>query len=265
MNIVYLLIFNKRKENLEEPYMYIGSKSNCTVVNGMIIGSNGKPYYGSSSAKDWDELVNKDEITVEVIKEFAEYTDALNYEAAIQQNLDVVASTAYFNLSFATVNTYTDPSYATYKHTKTKKCVRLPRNHRMVLSGEYVGVTKGRILSEDERKKKGRPGKLNPFYGKSHSEETKRKISLANSRETRSPEQVKDWIENVAKKPKSKEHKEKIGRKNLIMLKNIETGECVRVDKSIKDTFDSNIWMNPYAAKLFLQKRKELDENLINQ
>lgn len=264
MNIVYRLIFNKRKERLEEPYMYIGSKSNCKIENGLIIDSNNKIYYGSSSIKNWNELVNQDEITVEVLKEFEEYNDALNFEASIQKSLDVVASTEYFNLAIATVNSYTDPSYATYKHIRTEKCVRLPRNHEKVLSGEYAGVTKGTVLNEDQRKKRGRSGKLNPFYGRKHTEKTKSKISLANSIETRSPEKVKEWIENVAKKPKSKEHKEKIGRKNLIMLKNIETGECIRIDKSLKNNFNSNIWMNPYAAKLFLEKRKECNENFVD-
>ena len=264
MHIVYRLIFNKRKERLEEPYMYIGSKSNCKIENNLIIDTNGKKYYGSSSIENWETLISEDDITVEVLKEFEEYVDALNFESAIQKSLDVVASTEYFNLSIATVNSYADPSYATYKHVRTGKCVRLPRNHEKVLTGEYVGVTKGTVLSEDQRKKRGRSGKLNPFYGKSHTEETKRKISLANSVETRSPEKVEEWIERVAKKPKTKEHKEKIGRKNLLMLKNVQTGECIRIHKSLKEEFDPNIWMNPYSAKLFLEKRKENNENLID-
>lgn len=264
MNIVYRLTFNKRLANKEEPYMYIGSKSNCHIVNGKIVDSNGKEYYGSSSLENWEELISKDDVSVEVLREFDEYVDALNFESAIQKGLDVVASTEYFNLSIATVNSFTDPSYATYKHIRTGKKVRLPRNHRMVLSGEYVGITKGRLLSEDEKRKRGRSGNLNPFYGKTHSPETKKRISLANSKETRSPEKIKEWVEKVAKKPKSKEHREKIGRKNLIMLKNIKTGECIRIDKAERHTFDANLWMNPYSAKLFLEKRKEKDENIIN-
>lgn len=35
----------------------------------------------------------------------------------------------------------------------------------------------GKILNEDERKARGSPGESNPFYGKTHSEETKKKIS----------------------------------------------------------------------------------------
>jgi hypothetical protein len=246
MNFVYKLTFNKRKQSNIKPYFYIGSKSNCTLEEGVILDKRGKPYYGSSTLEDYDEIVNNDNIEVEILKVFDEYIDALNYESYIQKELDVVANIDYFNLSIATVNNYTDPNYATYKHALTGKTVRLPRDHKLVISGEYVGISKGTTLSPEERKRRGRSGKENPFYGKTHSDETKLIISLANSRETRSPEKVKEWVENVAKKPKSEEHKRKIGRKGMIVLKNRLTGETVRIKKDLSYNYDLSLWVNPY-------------------
>ena len=70
---------------------------------------------------------------------------------------------------------------------------------------------------------------LNP---RTHSEETKRKMS-----ETRT---------GVVK---SEEHRRKIGEsgKGKVPLKNVETGESVRVDRSELYRFDPNIWKNPFA------------------
>lgn len=31
------------------------------------------------------------------------------------------------------------------------------------------------------------------------------------------------------------------------MLKNINTGECIRVKSDEKDEYDKNIWLNPFA------------------
>ena len=85
----------------------------------------------------------------------------------------------------------------------------------------------------------------NHFFGRKHTEETKRKISEANRGESRSPEQVQEWVENVAKKPKSKEHRAKIGRKGLVMLQNINTLEIIRVPKEEATALDPELWVNP--------------------
>jgi predicted RNA-binding protein YlxR (DUF448 family) len=203
-------------------------------------------YYGSSSWPEYNKIVDEDDISVKILKSNDDdYTAILNYESVIQQQLDVVASPLYFNKSIATVNTYTDPSYATYKHVETGKCVRLPRSHPLVELGVYVGVTKGSVIPEEIRKKIGRSGFKNPFFNKTHTKEAREKISKANKGRIKTQEQIDKWIEKVAKKPKSAEHRKKIGRKGLIMLQNVNTKESIRIPKEEAAKLDNKIWVNP--------------------
>ena len=68
---------------------------------------------------------------------------------------------------------------------------------------------------------------------------------------TKSENIITNWVEKVAKKPASKLQKEtasKIG-KNKVMLKNINTNECIRIDRNEASTYDKTIWRNPAALK----------------
>jgi len=192
-HIVYLLKVNRK----ELPNKYIGSKSNCIVANNKIYCSRGI-YVGSSKDKTYKEILTYCDYDVQVLGEFECYSDCLSAEKEIQLKYDVVASVEFFNKSIATINTYHNPEYGTYKH-QSGKIARLPRNHPKVISGEWVGVTKGSTLSEETKRKIGRPGKTNPFYGKKHSRETKerigRKIGDAHRGKPKSIEQRKKMSE----------------------------------------------------------------------
>ena len=77
--------------------------------------------------------------------------------------------------------------------------------------------TSGAIVSEETKAKrsaalKGKlTGEKNPFYGKTHSDETKKRLSQIHlGKVYKTEEQIKQWVETVAKKPKSEEHKKNI-------------------------------------------------------
>jgi len=246
MHIIYLITLHRK----ELPNKYIGSKSNCEVRDNIIWNNKGKPYYTSSNNNDlkmW--LKSKKPYSIEILQRFNSYSGVILAEALFQTKYDVVASPEFFNKSIANYSNFTDPSYATYKHSVTEKIARLPISHPKVLSKEWVGITHGIVYSDERRKKhsKSNSGKKNGFYGKQHSKDTKNKIGLANSTKKRTPE-FKAMISLLFKgKCLSRSHKRKIGRKGFMQLKSILTGESVRIRISDRHLYDESIWKNPYA------------------
>ena len=251
MHIVYKIIFPNRKKLGIRPSEYIGSKSNCSIVDGIIRKANGKTYWGSSKSKDFLTALENEEKIVEVLYQSELYEDVLKEERRLHIMLDVAANPDYFNLAIATVNTFADPAYALYKHVETGKRVRLHRTHPLVESGVYVGITKG-IKHTAERKKaisESVTGENNPFFNKSHTPEAKKAIGLKNSQRVKSKEEIRNWVEKVAKRPMTEEHKQILSKCNTdkIMLKNVESGECIKIDKSEIHLYDKMIWKNPAA------------------
>lgn len=101
--------------------------------------------------------------------------------------------------------------------------------------------TRSKLLSESSM------GRMNHFYGKTHNEESRQKMSKA-QKDLKLWEKRSDAHRHALlasqKKPKTDDHKSKIGRKGMIMLQHTETGEIVRVDK--KDArAASEDWVNP--------------------
>jgi len=253
MNIVYKITFTKRKADGIMPYLYIGSKTNCSFKNGIIYDSRNKAYYGSSTVKNYKEIVQSDICKTEILYTSEDYEDVLHCEREEQIKANVVSSPEYFNKSLAMENTFHNPNYATYKHKETGKIVRLSKDDVLVLNGEYVGVTFGNKLSEETKQKIARSGKDNGFYGKTHSEETKKTIGDKNKGNKRKPEDIEWFRENVAKINRTPEWKAKIGRSDLITLKNVVTGENIRVSKHEAMQLDSDEWINPYRYKVITQ------------
>ncbi|AKA61894.1 homing endonuclease [Proteus phage vB_PmiM_Pm5461] len=181
MNFVYKVIFNNRIKNKTMPYYYIGSKTNASYVNNKIICSDGKEYYGSSKYKNYYDFID-DSVEVVILEKYETIThsELLKIESKYQKEVKAKTNPEYFNLDYAcSHNSYCNSKYATYKHIKTGKCIRLERNHPLVKSGEYVGVTYGKKLSNCHKSNisKSVSGENNGFYGKTHSKETINRIS----------------------------------------------------------------------------------------
>ncbi|AJD81875.1 GIY-YIG homing endonuclease [Yersinia phage vB_YenM_TG1] len=139
-----------------------------------------------------------------------------------------------------------------FKNTIAGAIKMLDVNDIKVLNGGYVGITKNVKLSEAHKSKisNASKGSNNGFYNKTHSLESKNKISDRNKGKKRSQE-VKDAMSKIRKGvPKSDEHKRKIGRKNLISLKHPVTLDTVRIDKSLKEKYVKMGYLNAFAIKM---------------
>lgn len=91
-------------------------------------------------------------------------------------------------------------------------------------------------------------GSGNNFYGKTHSLETRQKLSNAAKGKKLSAERIKWFTDNVAKAPRTKEHCSKIGRSGRKMLQNVNTLEIIRVEYS-DIRCQSSEWVNPRKLK----------------
>ena len=275
MHCVYLIEFVTRKVNGIYPFYYIGSKSNCIFDGTNIIDQYGKRYYGSSKAEGYTEALQNSELKVSLLYSSDDYTDCLKSERRLQIHHDVVADPRYWNQSLATESNYADPNYATYKHITAGKVVRLPRDHPMVISGMYVGITAGsktynngeiqRQFYDGEDTTGWVPGVLestkrigehNGFYGKTHTDETIEKAKKSIEEFWESNPEYRDQVREAAAirtgnlfrgVPKTKESNEKRGRKGMVMLTNVKTGETIRIHKSAAHEYDGKLWRNPFS------------------
>lgn len=247
-HIVYMIELLKS----ELPKYYIGSKSNCTINEGNIYDSKNNIYLGSAKDKTLKRLINEGiQYRIHVLGTFETYEQAITSEKQAHILNDVVASPAFFNLAIATENTFANPNYGTFKNVETGKIARLELTHPAVISGLWVGVTKGYKQSEETKKKKAKYGEQNHFFGKKHTDKTKTTIGEKNT--TIWENKSKDEKDLAAKRtsvrfkgiPKSDSHRKKIGRTDMIMLKNIETGEAIRINKTEKENYSSEQWVNP--------------------
>lgn len=277
-HLVYLIKFKDREKRKEYPCYYIGSKSNCTYSSGRILNKEGKVYTGSSKCEEYIRCIERGNFVVEPLKWFSEYDECLSYERFLHEVNDVVANHKFFNKALAQENPFHNPDYSNYRNVITGSIARLPKTHEGVVSGEWVGATKGchwyndgkqqKVFLEGEQPSDWVIGRLdsykkfgeeNHFYGRSHSEESICKIKESKLKWKRQNpekfEEVRRKASERAKKtfkgvPKSEEHKGKIGRSGLIMLQNSVTGECIRIPKNERDLYDENLWMNPYKLKM---------------
>lgn len=137
-----------------------------------------------------------------------------------------------------------------YKMHKTSSLVHAWHSMSRVGKGQSTRTINSHLFEYCKKHRRNHlskqySGEGNNFYGKSHSEETKNRLSEVHTGKVyKTKEQIKEWVENIAKKPKTKEHREKIGRKGLVMLQHIMSKEIVRVPYS-DYRLNSDDWVNP--------------------
>lgn len=149
-----------------------------------------------------------------------------------------------------------------YKHYRTSSLahawfsmLRCDPNQKRFFTAKQHEMAK---TAHIEALKNDMRGEKNSFYGKTHSEKSRQKISDGVSKwyanNDISKDRVDNWIEKVAKKPASDKQKAVASAisKGKIVLKNVNTGECIKIDKSKKMLYEESIWKNPSAIS---QKR----------
>lgn len=255
-NYVYKITFRSRIIRKEPPYYYIGSKTNVIFSNNKLINSTNKEYWGSSKYKGYNNFVIEDDPVCEILEEVKDKKLLRIREAEIQKECSAHTSIEYFNMALATDNKWIDPDYAVYKCiADANKKVRLKRDDPLVVSGLYVGLTKGYKVSTEtiEKISKSLSGDKNGFFGKQHSAETKAVIGAKNHLHLMAEERRKLSSETARKtfkgKPKSIDQRKKMSEsgKGYVTLKNVESGVSMRVKKSELETIDKSIWKNAYS------------------
>jgi hypothetical protein len=140
-----------------------------------------------------------------------------------------------------------------YKKYKTSKLAHAwfmmymtSDNQSRYISKNYEQAKK----AHSEAVSKQMKGEGNPFYGKTHTKETIDRIILANRNHKKTQDVIDNWVKKVAKKPKTIEHKSKIGRKGFVMLQNIHSKEIIRVPSvEIGIIYNTSDWVNPRKIK----------------
>ena len=107
---------------------------------------------------------------------------------------------------------------------------------------EYCKKERSKILSEKTK------GKGNNFYGKMHTDKTRKIISEKNlGKKTISEKGMISWIEKVAKKPSSSLQKSKLSErnKNYLTIQNKNTLKKLYIHRKKLSEYDSDTWVHP--------------------
>jgi hypothetical protein len=102
----------------------------------------------------------------------------------------------------------------------------------------------GKVESEETRRKKARPGKLNGMYGRTHTEEVRKRVGDANRGRVDSQETRERRRASALKRPRhSEETRSKIGRSgaanaSAVKLLEVESGKLFTYIKEAVDCYN---------------------------
>ena len=259
MNIVYKMTFLSRLENNTPPFYYIGMKTNCSFKDNIILGKNEKPYWSSSGSSKFMDCLKLEFPLVEILFESENQDDVCKKERELLCEVDARHNPNYFNMTNGTVDpTFHSSDYASYRHKDNMDVYkRLKRNDPLVLSGEFVGTTKG--IKGKWKIDSNAFGEKNSFYGKTHSDETKKYLSYLASQQHLSKTKEDYLVFSQSRKglknsDYQKQQSSKAG-KGKVMLANPFTGECKRISR-FSEEYNSLIsegWENPTKNKKTLK------------
>lgn len=159
MNIVYKITFIKRIKNNNPPFYYVGMKTLCDYKHGKVIDKSGKCYWGSSVTSSILTALKEEIPFIEVIFESNNEKLVCEKEREILISVDAAKNYKYFNQTNGTVNWKTHSSeYGTFRHRDySGVCKKLRLDDPLVLSGLYVGTTKGyKFINNPSNLKRGR-------------------------------------------------------------------------------------------------------------
>lgn len=254
-NYVYKLTFFDRKILNQKPFFYIGYKTNATYRNGLLYDKHNKPYYSSSKSKILlDEVKNNPAgIIVDILYQSEDPSECQNKEREFQLENDVILNPDYFNMAITPINVFNLPNYGSYKHRDyPDKKVRLPRDHELVLSGIYVGITKGMKIDKSSIRGIGNFKDINGNIIRCRIDDPRVQsgdlVGITKGRELTKKERDSMSLARRGK-PKSEDHKRKIGEANkgnkrpdvvkrftgTKVFENIITGEKKRAPKDYEE------------------------------
>ena len=180
------------------PPLYIGSRATIDVLE--------KNYFGSVTSmqykKIWkEELKQHPELfSIEIISSHDTRQEALNAEEQLQRKYNVVSSPMYINRSYANKHFSNKGNIASVETRQKMSELRKGKKFTLEHCANLSAVRKGKpglARSEETKQKmskahKGKHiGSSNNFYGKTHSDETKQKISESSKKRTHSDETKK--------------------------------------------------------------------------
>lgn len=211
MYVTYLTIYS----GIKLPPYYIGSTSLKNV---------GNKYYGSVTSKKYKKIFKKELLEnpelfeMVVLSKHETRKEALEVELYLQKKFNVVKSHMFFNESYASVNGMfgrdvsgaNNPMFGKTQTEQTKALLRekrgnekrynLNEDHKKIISLTH----KGKTVTEETKLliSKNRTGKNcgvnHPMFGKTQTEEVKKKISDKNTGKIRS-EETKEKISKSTK------------------------------------------------------------------